>query len=510
MTDGLYVNPNTFLSFSELSETKSPELYQELYASGGITAAGFDPSSWLGLLPDPDPVLRKTGDGVGVLRSLLGDDKVISSIQNRKLGTLKKKDYLFEAGSEEGKDADATSVALCADLSADLKNIKVYNLFSQLLDAPYYGQTPVEPIWRAEGGKIRLIDLKPRPVEWFGYNADHEPVFSGANMLEAEPVNENKLIIASHFPDATNPYGIRLLSRCLWPVAIKKGGIQFWTMLCERFGMPWVIGKVEGDKGEREKAMTALSSMVQNAVAVVSGSTTVDVHTLSGKGGDLHPALIKYCDRSIARAICGQNLTNEGESTGSYAESQTSSDALDDYRDADEHLLITFMNDLAGVYRNLNSATALAPVFRYREPEDYVVLAELDTKLHGIGVRFKKPHFEKRYRLSEDEFELEGETITGAESGSDFSSAGDDLTPEQEAIETLGDELIKLGGTAMAGNEKKLISAILNSDSYEEAMNRILELYPAMNVNRLADVLEQGMFNAGLFGIHTEMEAANG
>lgn len=502
-TEGLWVAPDQFMSFSELENRSGIDLIPELYATG---FSGFDPVNWLGLLPDPDPVLRKTGDGVSVLRSLTADDKVLSCIQNRKLGTLKKKDYRYEPGHLEGEEADKPSVDLCKDLSEDLWNVDLYNVFSQILDAPYYGMIPVEILWKIDAGKLRIADLKPRPSEWFGFNERHEAVWTGGFGVENIPVIPNKLVIARHFPDALNPYGLRLLSRCLWPVAIKKGGMRFWTMLCERFGMPWVIGHVTGDKPKRDEAMRSLVSMVQNAVAVVSGDTKVDIHGMEGKGGDLHPALIRYCDMSIARALTGQNLTNEGGSTGSYAESKTSDDALDDYREADEHLLVSFMEDLSAIYRDVNSMAAMSPAFRFVEPEDYTAKADLDGKLSKMGVKFNKVHFVRAYQIPDDEFDIGSvQAEKDMEAGSaEFASESGTGGDHQEAIDGLADDLFASDGVnAFTENEKLILEAVSKSESYEEAMERLLDLYPDLSAEKLGDILERGILSAEMYGMWT-------
>jgi phage gp29-like protein len=507
MDKGLWLSDTNFIALSDLKEQKHNPLLGELYSSA--TLGGFDPISFMGLMPDPDPVLQKTGDGIDVLRSLTADDKVLSCMQNRKLGTLKKQDYLFEPGKLEDKEPDNASKDICKKLVEDLGKINLYNTIAQVLDAPYYGQTPVEIIWEPIDGVLRISGLKPRPVEWFAYNEKYEPVFSGD--LMNEPVIPEKLVIARHFPDAKNPYGLRLLSRCLWPVAIKKGGIRFWTILCERFGMPWVIGKVGGadDKAKRDAALTQLTSMVQNAVAVLSKDSEVDVHTLTGKGGDLHPALIRHCDTAIARVLQGQNLTNEGSGGGNYSESKTSKEALGDFQEADEHLAVSFMNDLAKIYTRVNSAHALAPVFRYREPEDYSALAELDTKLHEVGVRFTKVHFKRKYRMKDDEFDLD----SGSDSdggldpdknlSSEFSGGQARDAFEQGNIESFCNDLAANASEDTQTAQKTILKAIMASKDYDDAALRILELYPDLSFDRFEGLMEKALFNSTLFGMHT-------
>lgn len=72
-------------------------------------------------------------------------------------------------------------------------------------------------------------------------------------------------------PPTITPYGLRLLSRCLWAVSFKRGGVSFYARFVERHGMPWVVGKAPSQVSEEDKRKIArgLSRMVQDAVAVV-------------------------------------------------------------------------------------------------------------------------------------------------------------------------------------------------------------------------------------------------
>ena len=46
-------------------------------------------------------------------------------------------------------------------------------------------------------------------------------------------------------------------------------------------------------------------------------------------------------------------------------------------------------------------------------------------------------------------------------------------------------------------------AAVQSAGSYEEAMQQVLELYPAMNMDELALLLENAGLNAGAFGRYT-------
>jgi phage gp29-like protein len=501
---GIWTSPDTFVEFEAPGRE---DLARELYTPNA--AMGFDPSAWIGYLPDPDPVLVKTGDGVQVLRELTADPKVLSSIQLRKVGTLKKKEFTLAAGKVGDANATPEAERLASDLRADLEDIDLYNLWSQVLDAPFFGSTVFEIVWQAVQGRMRIARLRQRPHEWFGWDSDDVLKFKGLQGALAEPVPEDKAVAVRHFPDASNPYGLRLLSRCLWPVAIKKGGIRFWTTLCERFGMPWVIGKARSGalKAERQDMLSNLSQMVQDAVAVVTAGSEVNVHTITGTAGDLHPALVRYMDSAIAMVLMGQTLTADIGSNGSRAASETHYDVLGDLRDADETLICTFMENLAWTYGQVNAPGVPTPTFAFVEPEDHSAQADLDKKLKEAGVRFTRPHFTRRYGLAEDEFEVEGATVEpggkgqGA-GGPEFAAAAlrrPAFTPDQQALEGLIGAIMPdaVGITARIGAD--IDTLIRQAKDFEDLKMLLLAAMDQADPD-LENLLQRGLVAADMHG----------
>jgi len=249
--------------------------------------------------------------------------------------------------------------------------------------------------------------------------------------------------------------------------------------------MPWVVGTARpgADKTERGQILSALSSMVQDAVAVVSGGTEVKLHGVEGKGGDLHPKLIQFMNNAIATVLMGQTLTAEVGDSGSRALGEVHAGILNDYRVADETLVVKFMRDLGWIYQQINSPTAHHPTFRYREPADYATLAELDNKLYKVGVRFAPVHFERKYDLSADEFTVQtglkpvSTTEMGLKPVSTMKPVSEGqprgaapttkFTPEQQAIEEMIESVSSDAIKTMDGNERKILQAVLTSDSYE-------------------------------------------
>jgi phage gp29-like protein len=492
---GLWVSPTEFMDVEDLKES---DLGSEMYTY--LSATGFDPASWLGTMPDPDPVLEKMPHaGMDALRAVLADHKVTASVQSRKLITLKKQDWVLEPGHAEGEEPTDDAVRLRDMLSKDLERVDLYNLFSEILDAPLFGYTVVELVWSPGDRSMTLSKVIPRPPEWFGWGSDGKLKFIDASSV-GEDVDPRKAIAVRHFPASWNPYGLRLLSRCLWPVAIKKGGIRFWTTLCEKFGMPWVIGKARSgaQKPERREILRQLASMVQDAVAVVTAGTDVQIETTGGKSsGSLHADLVKYMDNAIAMVIMGQTLTADIGSSGSKAAAETHKDLLSDYATADEVLICTFMENLAWIYGRVNAPGILTPTFRFREPEDYEAQADLDKKLADTGVKFTKAHYVRRYNLAEDEFEV----ALGDVAIADHAQATG-YPPEQQALEDLADnERDKAAKVFDRKVMARIKSIVQESGSYDEVQERLAaELKKGFAGADLEDMLQQALVAADLWG----------
>ena len=510
---GLYLPNGQFLDFAETDRTALLSEIATRQAVGESWLAG------LGTLPDPDPVLRKRGELAWVLDELTADDMVCTAIQTRKLKTLEQNDYRFTPGAAEGQKPTAQAQALCDNLVADLERLDLYMLMSEILDAPYHGLVPIELNWAATGGRIRLTGAQAKPRRWFGFDEDGELAFLG-NTGMPQPVPFGKFLLARHFPSYDNPYGLRLLSRCLWPVAFKKGGIQFWSTFCDKFGQPWVVGKARqgAPAGERRDMLSALSAMVQDAVAVVSGGSEVQIIEPSGKSGDLHQAYVDHWDAAIARVLMGQTLTaTEGQQHGTHALGKTHMEVLDAYAAADERLLATAMNELAWTYARVNAPEAvLAPVFSFVEPEDYSALADLDIKIKGLGVEFTPEYIARAYNRPPDEFRM---TPTPpppvSEPGrASFSAppAADDpgFTPDQQSLENLMAAVLPEAHSTSDDLVARIADIIRRAETWDDLAILLAEELAAPGTDRFEELLQQAVLAADLWGRFTVRQGDGG
>ena len=394
------------------------------------------------ILPDPDIVLRKQGKDIRIYKELLCDPHVFACIQSRKAGVLSL-DWCINRGLDKDKNAEA--------IEKLLRKLNIHKLISDILDATSFGYQPLEIIWKkSSSGHVLPAKIIAKPPEWFCFDDDNNLKFRTKDNYYGEIVPDKKFLLAQNNPSYNNPYGERTLSRVFWSVTFKKGGLKFWVVFTEKYGMPHLIGKHPrgASKDETNTLADMLEDMVQDAIAVIPDDSSVE---------EIYEKLIDKMNAEISKAILGQTLTTEIGSTGSYAASNTHFAIRQDIVDADRKLVESVINQLIQWIYEINFADCRqsakrsgdtfnadnqepnqeVPVFEMYEPEDVdLTLAQRDKILSETGVKFTKEYFIKAYGLEEEDFDIREDIIPAT--NSQFSEFKEDASgPGQEQIEDL-------------------------------------------------------------------------
>ena len=525
MANGLYLPDGTFQHFT------ASALSTELATRQNAGLALWEMEGWLNVLPDPDPILRKRGQDASVLASLSADDQVSMAMLARKNRVLNCPHFSFRAGAPEGEEPTPEADNLYQRFQRDLELMNLRGIISGILDAPFYGFVPLELRWRSDGAWWHLVDVVARPPHWFAFDTENNPVFVGAwGALCAEPqaLPAGKFVMVQHHATYDNPYGLRLLSRCLWPVTFKRGGLQFYARFVERHGMPWVVGEapVKAEPHEKRTMAANLASMVQDCVAVIPNGSKVQFLTAGQTQGALHESFIARQDRAISKILMGQTLTAEMDGANSLAAAETHKDVADDLADADKAMVADAWNEIAWLYAQVNAGPGvLAPLAAYEEPEDLTTRAELDKKLFEIGASFTAEHFTDKYGLKDTEFTIRDSADTTpaptvpptnfaaavatkeATDGDSRDSApadgqGDTLTVQAQknldtAIAKMLPDALKASGEFVTQVE----NAIKDARTFDDVQQSLADLLaPRMKPDALETLLAQAMVAAAGYG----------
>ena len=357
-------------------------------------------------LPDPDIVLRKQGKDMRVYKELLCDSHVFACVQSRKSGVLS-----LEWEINRGLDKDENA----ENIEQLLKNLDIYKLINDILDATLFGFQPIEIMWHKVGNLVLPTELKAKPPEWFCYDDDNQLKFRTKEHYYGEELPPRKFLCPQANPSYENPYGERTLSRVFWPVTFKKGGLKFWVIFTEKYGIPHLIGKHPrgASKEETDNLADLLEQMVQDAIAVIPDDSSVEIQEANkSSSAEIFEKLIDKMNAEISKAILGQTLTTEIGSSGSYAASNTHMAVRQDIIDSDKKLVENTINQLIQWIYEINFNGKDVPVFEMYEEEDVdLTLAQRDKILYDTGVKFTKEYFIKNYGLEDEDFDIREDII---------------------------------------------------------------------------------------------------
>lgn len=476
-----------------VSLSVNDNLYTEVAT---LSTAGF--TSFLECLPNPDPVLRKKGLNIKVYREMTADAHIGGCIDSRKSGTKRLLNNI-KCQNERSK--------IYAALSSWIKDIDLYALIDDILNAPLYGYQPIEIMWERTGSLILPSALVAKPQEWFCFDTNNNFRLKGSGKSVIVP--PNKFLLPRNKPSYTNPYGEPVLSRAFWEHVFIKSGRKFWLYFVEKYAMPhiWATHSRSASDDEINKLLRVLGDMVQDAVAAIPEGTQIEYKESSSKGDSnaIYDTFVNRCERNISKAILGQTLTTDVGDTGSYAASKTHSDVRQDIIDSDKMLVENTVNKLFKLINEINFNDTDCPTFELYAQEDVdKSLAERDKMLSDTGVRFTKGYFIRTYGFKDDEIEIKEpqtdvQPFASSKNGT-IVNTGNHTSDYQAALD---DAACQITDDELEGLCKDIVLPVI--DFYKKgdiagALENLSSVYPMMSSQELEDKLTKVIFAAEMLG----------
>lgn len=453
--------------------------------------------SLLEKLPNPDKILRSCGGGFNTLRNLKTNYQVGTCIESRKAGVTSKKWKLEKLN--------------CSDKEFDFytelfKFIDVYQLIEDTLEAPLFGYAPLEVTYEKDDNYIVPTFITSKPQEWFYFNSkDNNNFYFNSKNHNGSILIEHcnpKFLLPRHRATFLNPYGEALLSRTFWNVVFMNSGMEFWSVFMEQYGMPFMVGKYDRNKPkeERDELFSMLKKMVQNAVGVIPNDGSIEIINPDKSGSNtVYKDFITKCENNISKVILGQTLTTDIGSTGSYAASATHQEVRADLIQNDVRLCEKTVNNLIFKVHSLNFNNLDMPKFTiYDEEEIDQTTAERDNKVKSLGVNFTREYIKKTYGFEDEDFQLDSEIDSNDKENLDFAdSADDDFTKLDHLMENLTPEDYE---NMINDSLKPVIELFKQTRDADECMEKLAEIYPQMNTEKLENTLTKVIFIAELMG----------
>lgn len=411
----------------------------------------------------------------------------------------------------------------------------------EMADAIGKGIKAIEIIWDTSSGQWTPVGLEPRPLEWFEWRMGRfgriDELRLKSDSMEGEELIPGKWIVHRHPAKSGSPFKAPLFRTLAWLFLFRNYSIKAWMQFLETFGIPIMVGKYPVGSPERDRdiLLDALDSIATRAAVAIPDGMDVEIKELSMRIGNapLHQGLLDWAAKEISKAILGQTLTTDTQGKGSYALGQVHNEVRYDILRHDARLVSnTIQQDLIRPICLLNFGQGdQIPYFRLtvRKPEDLKYEAEtLKTLTESGFTQIPTWWIREKFNIPapQEGDETLADLIRGAQSaqnrsrglnlypgigqghisqnrrtrGENSAKSRARFTPEQEEIERFIELIMEEGQKVLNGPEGQILNAILGAVDYEDAMTRILELYPGLDTNRLQDALQRGILNANLFG----------
>jgi len=467
-----------------------------------IASLGQDPDIFAGFImdnPDPTVLAEARGKGLKLYDEVDRDPHAGSVLQTR---------YLAVAGEKwevQPADESARSKEVAEFVTEALKNCNFGQAVGEMLQAILYGYYPAEVLWtQRPDGKIAIAKLRAKHPRRFAFTLERElRLLTKAAPRDGEAIPPAKFLVLT-WGDSDNPYGKGLGQRIWWSVWFKKHGIKFWLIFLDKFSMPTPIGKYPAGSTKEQKntLLEALQAIRTETGVTVPENMAIDLLEAARSGSVSYEDMCDYMDRQTSKAVLGQTLTTEVQG-GSYAASQTHNEVRQEIKEADAGMVAELVNaTLVRWLVDFNFAGALYPVFRYRTEKEQTLkeLAERDKILvTEVGVQVDADYWYDTYNLPRPAGGAQVIAPAAPTPAPMFAEPQrPQFTPAQQALEDMADTV--LAADPLAGNEELIAQVVENAASFEEAMERMLTLYPRLDMDRLQEDLAVALNNARLLG----------
>ena len=440
----------------------------------------------LNYLPNPDPVLKAQGGRIQVYRDM--KDGHLGSVRRKRYAAVSSKSWSLQSGQGSYDKA--------RDIETHLWNVGLRDTIKRMLEALEFGYQVTEIVWENVNGMLLPSVLIDKPQELFKFSKAGELEFANE---KNGPIPPYKFLLVRNNANASNPYGEALLSECFWPLTFKKGGLRFWMLFAEKFGLPKAVGKMpfSATEKEREDLTKVLHGLIRDACAVISDNGSIEL--VESKTGNNLPyeSIVRWADREMSKAFLGETLTTEQtDSGGTRALGEVHNDVRAELTTDDCAMVEAAFNTLLKWIWEINwPQDAEIPWFQFAQPKD-MQTGELDRdkKLHDLGIRFTEKHFIDLYGIAPDHIA----EISNSASGPMFAEK-----PEAKPRQANRETAVKFAeglASAAKGLTDPIYELVANAKSLEEVRDGLIGLYAEIPVEAMGEEMQAAFLAADLAG----------
>jgi len=468
-----------------------------------IATRQSDPNFYgaLSFLPNPDTVLRNLGKSWEAFDAIYGDAHVMGELRSIRSGMLSF-EYRLNAASDDAQDVRAKELCDQVLKHKPAPGMTWSDVIWNMAKSIFFGFAVHEVIWQRQGNFLIPGLVLDKPQRRFVFGTENElRLRTRENLMNGEELGDKKWLLTRHMPSYDNPYGIAVFSACFWPYIFKHNGFKYFAKFCEKYGIPWAIGKLPmgTDKTVQDEMLANLVSMIEDAVATIPSDGSVELLEHLHSGQLVHERLIQVCNSEMSKALTSQTLATEVQDKGARAVSETHREREQSVNESDRETICDTFNQLFAWITELNISGAQPPKFEfYEEAEARKEWVEVLTGANSlVDIPKQFAHDRLQIPMPKDGEEVlpktnskpptaqpEFSTCPHCGEAHDFNAQDDEFEQLISNASDQADTII----TDMAGPIKQLlISYEKDGKSMKDFQDALVQMYPGIDENRLAD-----------------------
>lgn len=379
------------------------------------------------------------------------------------------------------------------------KNVNLRNLLTDMLSGLAYGFSIFDMVWEQKGAYF-LPKLYFLPQKFF--DNDHNGLFIMLkNFKKLYIEDEKKFLLHLHKAESGNIVNYGILRKLAWLFTLKAFITAQYANHAELLGVPPII--FQGDTEDPDKIVDQVLELRSNSAGYFPKDATVQL--MEGKADrNTFIEFIKYADKEISQVILGQTLTSDIGDSGSRAAAEVHNDVRKDYQKSDAVIIEESMNKLIKTVIDMNfSGVKKYPEYRF-DIEDYLDenrKAETIKKLIDAGYEIPEEYISETFNIpgikkkQEKQNNSHNSVIASeakqSQTSSNAANFADKIDREAANVDTKSfeDHILEL-----------FEDIVVNTTSYNDAFNKMIEKYPDINFDLLEKTLEKHIANSKLLG----------
>lgn len=414
-----------------------------------------------------------------------------------------------------------------------------------ILDAVGKGYSLTSVTYEHSSGQY-MPKLERQDQRWFRFDRRDltTPLLLDENGAE-KPLEAGRWIYARLQAKSGLPIRSGLARIVMWPYLFKKYTERDWSIFSQTYGQPVRVGKFGPGATDQDKStlFRAVANIAGDMAAIIPESMMIEFIESGnvGAGHAMYKERADWLDQQVSKAVLGQTATTDAV-TGGLGSGKEHGDVRADIKQADARALAAVLNrDLIRVWMQLEFGPQTAyPRLKIEEEEqeDLKAFADALGPMVDRGLEVDQDEIRARFSLPEPKVGAKllrpataAAPATLADPGnSDFKretgvfKRGEADPAPSTALQAEGPSTAKnQGGSAVGRLTDRMeteaapaievmlaqIDAMLEAaGSLEELKQMIVEGFPDVSADELAEVLAMGLLAGNLAGRMTvEAEA---